>query len=93
MRQKEIRNRVRARRQEITVATHNVRTIAVDGAHGVGRAIDVKSLYNRLGCDVIGQQETRRSGHSAFFPGWPQYLVYCSVECCGENGRKKGKVE
>ena len=41
LRQSERRNRARARGREITVATHNVRTMAVDGTHGVGRALDV----------------------------------------------------
>ena len=65
--------------------------MAVDGMHGVGRALDALSEYNRLGCDVIDLQEIRRSGHSAF----PQAdcRVYCSGECGGENGGKKGKVE
>ena len=85
------RNRARAQGREITVATHNVRTMAVDGTHGVGRALDVLSVYDRLGCDVIGFQETRRSGHSTF--GQAGYLVYCSGECGGENGGEKGKVE
>ena len=66
LRQRERRNRARARGREITVATHNVRTMAADGKHGVGRALDVLSVYDRLGCDIIGLQETRRSGHSAF---------------------------
>ena len=43
-------------------------------------------MYDRLGCDVIGLQETRRSGHSAFSQAG--YLVYCSGECGGENGGK-----
>ena len=59
MRQGDTRNRARARRQEITVATHNVRAMAVDGTHRVGRALDVLGVYNRLGCDVIDLQETR----------------------------------
>ena len=63
--------------------------MAVDGTHGVGRALDVLSVYDRLGCDVIGLQETRRSGHSAFSQAG--YLVYCSDECGGENGGKKGQ--
>ena len=63
--------------------------MAVDGTHGVGRAVDVLSVYDRLGCDVIGLQETRRSGHSAFSQAG--YLVYCSGECGGKNGRKKGQ--
>ena len=89
LRQGKRRNRARAPGREIAVATHNVRTMAVDGTHGVGRALDVLSVYDRLGCDVIGLQETRRSGHSAFSQAG--YLVYCSGECGGENGGKKGQ--
>ena len=89
LRQRKRRNRARARGREIAVATHNVRTMAVDGTHGVGRALDVLSEYDRLGCDVIGLQETRRSGQSAFSQAG--YLVYCSGECGGENGGKKGQ--
>ena len=63
--------------------------MAVEGPHGGGRALDVFSMYDRLGCNVIGLQETRRSGHSAFSQAG--YLVYCSGECGGENGGKKGK--
>ena len=40
-------------------------------------------------CDVIGLQETRRSGHSDFSQAG--YSVYCSGECGGENGGKKGQ--
>ena len=65
--------------------------MAVDGTHGVGRALDVLSVYDRLGCDVIGLQETRRGGRSAFSQAG--YLVYCSGECGGENGGKKGQGE
>ena len=57
--------------------------------HGVGRALDVLSVYAWLGCDVIGLQETRRSGHSAFSQAG--YLVHCSGECGDENGGKKGQ--
>ena len=35
LRQSERRNQARARGWEITIATHNVRTMAVDGTHGV----------------------------------------------------------
>ena len=61
--------------------------MAVDGTHGVGRALDVLSVYNRLGCDVISLQETRRSGHSSF--SQVGYLVYCSGEYDDENDGKK----
>ena len=88
LQQNKRRNRARARGREIAVATHNVRTMAVDGTHGVGRALDVLSMYDRLGCDIIGLQETRRSGQSAF--NQAGYLVYCSGECGGENDGKKG---
>ena len=89
LRQSKRRNRARARGREVAVATHNVRTMAVDGTHGVGRALDVLSVYDRLGCDVIGLQETHRSEHSAFSQAG--HLVYCSGECGGENGGKKGQ--
>ena len=55
LRQSKVSNRARGRGREITVATHNVRTMAVDETHGVGRALDVLSVYDRLGSDdVIG---------------------------------------
>ena len=82
LRQSERRNRARTRRREITAATHNVRTMAVDGKHGVGRALDVLSVYDRLGCDVIGL-------HSVF--NQASYLVHCSGECGDDNGEKKGQ--
>ena len=61
----------------------------VDGKHGVGRALGVLSVYDRLRCNVIGLQETRCSGHSAISQAG--YLVYCSGECGDENGGKKGQ--
>ena len=70
-----------------TVATHNVRTMAGDRTHGVWRALDGLSVYDRLRCDVIGLQETHRSGHSTFSRAG--YLVYCSGECGGKNYGKK----
>ena len=89
LRQSKRGHRARAGGLEIAVATHDVQTMAVDGTHGVGWALDVWSVYDRLGCDVIGLQETRRSGQSAF--GQAGYLVYCSGKCGGENGGKKGQ--
>ena len=89
LRQSKTINRARARGREITVATHNVRTMAVDGAHRVGRVLDVLSVYDQLGCDVIGLQETRRSRHTAFAQAG--YSVYCSGEYVGKNGGKKGQ--
>ena len=89
LRQSERGNRARALSRDITVATHNVRTMAVDGTYGIGRALDVLSVYDRLGCNVISLQETRRSGHSALSQAG--YLLYCSGECGSENIGKKGQ--
>ena len=63
--------------------------MAVNGTHGDERALDVLSVYDRLGCDVIGLQETRRGEHSAFSQAG--YLAYCSRECGDENDGKKGQ--
>ena len=57
--------REKVRRQELTIATHNVRTMAVDGKHGVGRAVEVLSEYQERDCAIVGLQEIRRSGQSA----------------------------
>ena len=56
LRKGETRNRARADRLEIITTTHNVRTMAVDGTHGVGQALDVLSVYDRLG---LRKGETR----------------------------------
>ena len=58
-------DRDRARRREPVIAIHNVRTMAVDGKHGVGRAAEVLDVYQEMGCGIIGLQEARRSGQSA----------------------------
>ena len=49
--------REKIRRKGLTIATHNVRTMAVDGKHGVGRAAEVLSEYEERDCDIIGLQE------------------------------------
>ena len=81
-------DRDRARRRELVIATHNVRTMAVDRKHGVGRAAEVLDVYQEMGCDIIGLQETRRSGQSALLQAG--YVVYCSGESGGEGEGKKG---
>ena len=52
-------DRDRARRRGLVIATHNVRTMAVDGKQGVGRAAEVLDVYQEMSCDIIGLQETR----------------------------------
>ena len=88
-RHKAISDRERARRGEITVATHNVRTMAVDGKHGVGRAAEVLSEYRGAGLDIIGLHETRRDGQTTFRQAG--YVVYCSGACGNEGDGKKGQ--
>ena len=63
--------------------------MVVDGTHGVEQALDVLSVYDRVGCDDIGLQESHRNRCSAFTH--TGYLVYCSGECCGDNDGKKGQ--
>ena len=82
-------DRDRARRRELVIATHNVRTMAVDGKHGVGTAAEVLDVYQEMGCDIIGLQETRRSGQSALLQAG--YVVYCSGESGGDGEGKKGQ--
>ena len=82
-------DRDRACRRELVIATHNVRTMAVDGKDGAGRAAEVLDVYQEMGCDILGQQETRRSGQSALLQAG--YVVYCSGEPGGDGEGKKGE--
>ena len=69
------------------MAMHNLRTMVVDRTYGIGQALDVGSVYGRLGWGTIGLQEIRRSGCLAFIQdGW---LAHCSGECGVENSGKK----
>ena len=55
------------------------------------RAWQVPSAFGKLGCDVIGAQETRRSGQSIFVEAG--YTVYYSGESGGESKNKgQGRV-
>ncbi|CAN0467775.1 unnamed protein product, partial [Ascophyllum nodosum] len=63
--------------------------MAVDGKHGVGRAAEVIDVYQEMGCDIIGLQETRRSGQSILLQAG--YVVYYSCESGGDEERKKGQ--
>ena len=58
--------------------------------HGVGRALDL-SVYDRQGCDVMGLQEARRNGHSAFSQAG--YLVTAAVSAAARLVGTKGRVE
>ena len=80
VRRQESNDRDRARRRELVIAIHNMRTMAVDEKHGVGRAVEVLDVYQEMGCDIISLQETRRSGQSALLQAG------CIVYCSGESG-------
>ena len=82
-------DRDRARRRELVIDTHNVRTMGVNGKHGVGRTAEVLDVYQEMGCDIIGRQETRRSGRSALLRAG--YVIYCSGESGGDGEGKKGQ--
>ena len=65
--------------------------MAVDGKHGVGRAAEVLDVYQEMGCDIIGLQETRRSGQSALLqPGHSMlFTAAVSPEATGKGRRAK----
>ena len=69
----------------MAVPTYNVRTLAVKGNNGYGRAECVLAKVRQLGCNLIGLQETRRSGKTEFSAAG--YRVLCS----GKKKRKAGK--
>ena len=50
----------------MTVATYNVRTLAVKGRNGYGHAECVLAKARKLGCDFVGLQETKRPGKTEF---------------------------
>ena len=82
-------DRGRVCRRELVIVTHIVRTMAVDGKHGVGRAAEVLDVYQEMDCDIIGLQETRRSGQSALLQAG--YVFYCGGESGGDGEGKKGQ--
>ena len=59
--------------------------MAVDGKHGVGKAAEVLDVYQEVSCDIIGLQETRRSGQSALLQAG------CVVYCSGVSPKATGK--
>ena len=65
----------------MAVATYDVRTLTVKGLtvkgkNGYGHAECVLAKAQQLGCDVIGLQETRRSGKTESSAA--EYRVFCS---------------
>ena len=67
------------------MGTFNVRTLAFKGTNGIGRAEVILKTCEDAGCGVIGLQEMRRDGQSAFTAAG--YVVFCS----GVDGGKPEK--
>ena len=57
----------------------------MDGKHGVRRAVEVLSVYQERGCNIVGLQGTGRSDQSALLQAG--YIVYFS------NGESEGGGE
>ena len=55
-RRQAVNDRDRARKRELVITTHNVRTMAVGRKHGVGRAAEVLDVYQEMGCEIIGNE-------------------------------------
>ena len=52
--------------KEIVVTTWNTRTMAEKGSNGIGHAETLLRRARRAGCDIVGLQETWRSGQTSF---------------------------
>ena len=77
--------RKRQQGQLLRVATWNVRTLAVNGANGYGRACSVLHEAARQDVSVVGMQETRRAGRTEFAAAG--FRVFC---CGTETGGVHG---
>ena len=76
--------RARSRTGKLNVVTWNVRSLSLTGRRGAGHAEVLLQKCKVLTCDIIGLQETRRSGQTEFAAAG--YRVFCSgVD--GSSGR------
>ena len=78
--------KARSRAGELVVGTYNVRTLSFKGTNGIGHAEVIMKTCQNAGCDVIGLQEVRRNGQSAFTAAG--YIVFFS----GADGGKYEKM-
>ena len=72
----------------LVVGTYNVRTLAFKGTNGIGHAEVILKTCEDAGCDIIGLQEVRRDGQSAFKAAG--YVVFCSGT---EESTRRGTTE
>ena len=57
----------------------------------VSRAAEALGVYQEMGCEIVGLQETRRSDQSALLQAG--YEAYCSGESGGDGRGEKAKLE
>ena len=79
--------RAMSRAGELVVGTYNGRTLGFKGTNGIGHAEVIMKTCEGAGCNIIGLQEVRRNGQSAFTAAG--YVVFCS-EADGGKYEKKG---
>ena len=65
----------------------------MNGKYGVGRAAEVLDVYQEIGCDIIGLQETRRSGQSALLRANMLFTEAVSPEATGKGRRAKVELD
>ena len=78
--------RARSRLEELTFATFNVRTAAVNGVNCISHIDALLRPCAAKGCDVIGLQETKKDGTSEIVASGCRVLF--SGDCSGIKGRK-----
>lgn len=79
--------RTRTRKGELSFGTFNVRTLACKGRHPIGHnPMTVMQMCSETGCDVIGLQETRRSGQGCIEQG--EYVITWSDARAGTKDKK-----
>ena len=75
--------RARSRARDLVVGTYNVRTFAFKSTNGIGHAEVILKTCEDAGCDIIGLQDVRRNGQSAFTA--TGYVVFCSAAGEGKH--------
>ena len=69
------------------MGTYNVRTLAFKGTNGIGHAEVILKTCEDASCDIIGLQEVKRNGQSAFAA--VGYVVFCSGADGGKCEKKR----
>ena len=81
--------RARSRLDELTFGTLNVRIAAANGVNGIGHIDTLLRPCAAKGCDVIGLQETQRSGTSEIVAsGYCVFSAVIAAESKAEKGKK-----